>query len=61
MMQANRKDVLYEGVADCCKKIYSEGGVSAFYKGMMTNMLRSIGSALILVFYDKAQSYWKGK
>ena len=53
MMQSGRSDVLYSGTVDCIQKIYrNEGGMKAFYKGGLTNMLRSAGGALVLVLYD---------
>ena len=54
MMQSGRTDVLYSGVVDCMRKIYrTEGGLKAFYKGGLTNLLRSIGGAIVLVLYDE--------
>mmetsp|Transcript_29357 Transcript_29357/g.29086 ORF Transcript_29357/g.29086 Transcript_29357/m.29086 type:complete len:194 (+) Transcript_29357:330-911(+) len=53
MMQAGRKDIIYESTLDCFKKIYAnEGGSKAFFKGALANLIRSAGGALILVFYD---------
>jgi len=48
---------MYEGTMDCFKKIYSQEGPSAFFKGCLSNVLRGTGGALVLVFYDKIQSY----
>lgn len=44
---------LYSGTWDCVKKIYKHEGAAAFYKGCLSNNLRSAGGALLLVFYDK--------
>jgi len=39
------------------KKIAAEEGLAAgLYKGFMANILRSIGGALVLVFYDRAKN-----
>jgi len=47
--------MLYEGTIDCFKKIYAnEGGAKAFFKGAGANVLRGVGGALVLVFYDEA-------
>ena len=44
---------MYKGTADCWKKIARDEGVKAFYKGNFTNVVRSIGCALVLVLYDE--------
>jgi len=47
---------LYKGTGDCFKKIAAEEGLAAgLYKGFMANVLRSVGGALVLVFYDRAK------
>lgn len=44
---------MYSGTTDCWKKIYQQEGSKAFFKGNFTNVLRSIGCALVLVMYDE--------
>jgi len=47
---------LYKGTGDCFKKVASEEGlVKGLYKGFAANVLRSVGGALVLVFYDRAK------
>merc|ERR1712113_1094879 len=49
---------LYKGTLDCFKKIASEEGMMAgLYKGFLANVVRSVGGALVLVFYDRAKTY----
>jgi len=49
---------LYKGTGDCFKKIASEEGLAkGLYKGFLANVVRSIGGALVLVFYDRAKTY----
>merc|ERR1712048_952686 len=49
---------LYKGTMDCFKKIAAEEGLAAgLYKGFAANVLRSVGGALVLVFYDRAKTY----
>merc|ERR1711933_262188 len=49
---------LYKGTGDCFKKIAAEEGLAAgLYKGFLANVLRSVGGALVLVFYDRAKNY----
>jgi len=49
---------IYKGTADCFKRIAAEEGLAAgLYKGFVANIVRSIGGALVLVFYDRAKMY----
>lgn len=57
MMQSGRSDILYTGTMDCFRKIYANEGGKAFFKGSLSNVIRGTGGALVLVFYDKIQSY----
>jgi len=53
MMQSGRTDILYAGTVDCFTKILKEEGVTAFFKGNLSNVFRSIGSSLVLVLFDE--------
>ncbi|KAE9553646.1 hypothetical protein FO519_003147 [Halicephalobus sp. NKZ332] len=54
MMQSGREDVLYKNTLDCWKRIYlDEGGTRGFFKGAGSNVLRGMGSALVLAFYSE--------
>jgi solute carrier family 25 (adenine nucleotide translocator) protein 4/5/6/31 len=57
MMQSGRSDILYKGTLDCFAKIYKDEGLKAFFKGALSNVIRGTGGALVLVFYDKIQSW----
>ena len=48
---------MYTGTIDCFKKILKNEGGKAFFKGSLSNVIRGTGGALVLVFYDKIQSY----
>merc|ERR1712039_420279 len=49
---------LYKGTGDCFKKIAAEEGMAkGLYKGFLANVVRSIGGALVLVFYDRAKNH----
>ena len=43
----------FSGTMDCWRKILRDEGAKAFFKGNYTNVLRSIGCALVLVGYDE--------
>jgi len=49
-------DRMYNGTADCFRKIYRDEGGKAFFKGCLSNVIRGTGGALVLVFYDKIQA-----
>merc|ERR1712077_172811 len=53
MMMSGEGEKMYKGTADCWKKIAKDEGAKALYKGNFTNVLRSIGCALVLVLYDE--------
>lgn len=52
MMQSLKAVKEFDGVWDCCKKIYKAEGLAGFWRGAYTNAIRSIGSSLCLVLYD---------
>merc|ERR1712001_279065 len=53
MMMSGEKEKMYKGTMDCWNKILKDEGPRAFFKGNFTNVLRSIGCALVLVGYDE--------
>merc|ERR1712190_12976 len=49
---------LYKGTMDCFKRVAAEEGLAkGLYKGFLANVVRSVGGALVLVFYDRAKTY----
>merc|ERR1712203_968855 len=49
---------LYKGTMHCFKTIAAEEGLAkGLYKGFVANIVRSVGGALVLVFYDRAKTY----
>ncbi len=59
MMQSGMKEKTYSGTIDCFSKIAQKEGLKAFYKGNLSNVIRSTGGALVLVFYDKIQCFFE--
>jgi solute carrier family 25 (adenine nucleotide translocator) protein 4/5/6/31 len=45
---------------DCIRKITSQEGPRAFFKGSLSNVLRGTGGALVLVFDAKIKAYLYG-
>lgn len=56
MMNSGLEKKLYSGTMDCIKSIIRDEGYSAFYKGNMSNILRSLSSSLVLVLYDEIKN-----
>ena len=57
MMQSGLEQQMYSGTLDCWKKIYKKEGVVSFYRGAVSNMVRSTGAAAILVLYDEVKKF----
>lgn len=53
MIQSGRGDIIYRGTLDCARKIAVNEGMTAFFKGNLSNLYRSVGSSLVLVLYDE--------
>jgi solute carrier family 25 (adenine nucleotide translocator) protein 4/5/6/31 len=47
-----REQWVYSGTLDCFGKLMQKEGFKAFFKGAGANALRTVGSALVLVFYE---------
>lgn len=48
-----KEDWVYSGTADCFGKIVKNEGTAALFKGAGANALRTVGAALVLVFYSE--------
>ncbi|CAJ0574339.1 unnamed protein product, partial [Mesorhabditis spiculigera] len=57
MMQSGRKDILYKNTWDCAVKIVKNEGMSAMFKGALSNVFRGTGGALVLAIYDEIQKF----
>ena len=57
MMQSGRGDILYSSTLDCWRKIASQEGPGAFFKGAGSNIIRGTGGAIVLVMYDEIKKY----
>ncbi|PIA63629.1 hypothetical protein AQUCO_00201162v1 [Aquilegia coerulea] len=45
--QSRNSELHYEGVTDCVRKIFRKEGVSGFYRGCATNLMRTMPSTVI--------------
>uniref|UniRef100_A0A1I7U0T6 ADP/ATP translocase n=2 Tax=Caenorhabditis tropicalis TaxID=1561998 RepID=A0A1I7U0T6_9PELO len=57
MMQAGKKVKQFTSTKDCWKTLYKRDGINGFYRGALTNSLRSTGGALIITFYYEFSKY----
>ncbi|XP_048885502.1 ADP/ATP translocase 3 isoform X4 [Brienomyrus brachyistius] len=59
MMQSGLKgaDIMYTGTLDCWRKIRRDEGHKAFFKGTLSNVLRGMGGAFVLVLYDEFKKF----
>ncbi|CAH1394769.1 unnamed protein product [Nezara viridula] len=46
----------YKNTAHCWVKIAKDEGLSAFFKGALSNVIRGTGAALVLVLYDNVKA-----
>lgn len=55
MMQSGRNanEIVYKSTWNCWVTIARQEGISAFFHGAFTNILRGIGGAIGLVLYDE--------
>ena len=57
MLQSGRVIKEYTSAVDCFTKILKNEGPKAFFKGNFSNIVRSIGSSMVLVLYDEMKAY----
>lgn len=53
--QPNKNIIVYKNSFDCIKQIKVNEGFKGFYKGFGANVLKTMGSSIILVLYDELQ------
>ncbi|RLN54151.1 hypothetical protein BBJ29_008180 [Phytophthora kernoviae] len=58
VLQADRLDKpRFSGVVDCCRKLYTEGGVNRFYRGITPSLVRAFpANAVTFVAFEKTMS-----
>nr|CAA53718.1 ADP/ATP translocase [Caenorhabditis elegans] len=57
MMQSGRKDILYKKHPRLRKEDHPNEGMSAMFKGALSNVFRGTGGALVLAIYDEIQKF----
>lgn len=56
-LNSGRKVRIHNTTLDCLKNIYKRDGIKGFFRGNLSNMMRTISSSFILVFYDEAKQF----
>jgi solute carrier family 25 (adenine nucleotide translocator) protein 4/5/6/31 len=57
MMESGKKEKLYSGSIDCWQKIMRKEGMNGFFRGAMTNSLKTTSGALVLAIYYEVLKY----
>ena len=57
IIQSGEKNKKYRNSFHCILTIFTEEGFKGFYKGFLTNGIRTCGSSLVLVLYDEFQKF----
>eukprot|EP00802_Teleaulax_amphioxeia_P002009 Tamp_02011.p1 GENE.Tamp_02011~~Tamp_02011.p1 ORF type:complete len:538 (+),score=76.27 Tamp_02011:1571-3184(+) len=52
ILQARAEELLYTGTMDCISRIFATEGLSGFFQGALTNVLRGLFGATVLLLYD---------
>jgi solute carrier family 25 (adenine nucleotide translocator) protein 4/5/6/31 len=60
MMQSGRPlaERPYKSTMDCWRKVASQEGTGAFFRGAFSNVLRGTGGAFVLVLYDEVKDFF---
>jgi len=58
MMTSGKHAGKYKNSLDCARKILSQDGVGAMYKGAGSNILRGLAGALVLVGFDYIKNFY---
>lgn len=59
MMMSGEENPVYRSSFQCIHKMWKYEGPGSFYKGAGVNMVRNVGSALVLVLYDKLSNHFQ--
>ena len=57
MMESGKKEKLYNGSLDCWRQVFQSEGVPGFFRGCLTNSLKTTSGALVLAIYYEVLKY----
>lgn len=55
IVQSGEKHKLYRNSFHCFSLMYKEEGIRGYFKGFSANLIRNLGSSLVLILYDEFQ------
>lgn len=53
MMEAGRPERMYKSSFHCVRTVMTTEGYKGFYRGLSANLLRGVGTSVLLVLYDE--------
>ncbi len=56
MMEAGREHRLYKNSFHCFKTMAMTEGFRGFYRGLSANLIRGMGTSILLVLYDEIRA-----
>jgi solute carrier family 25 (adenine nucleotide translocator) protein 4/5/6/31 len=56
-MQSLKEHKSYSTIRKCASTIYKNEGITGFWRGSYSNILRGVGSSLCLLIYDELKSF----
>lgn len=56
MMEAGREQRLYKSSFHCFKTMVMTEGYRGFYRGLSANLIRGMGTSILLVMYDEVRA-----
>jgi len=60
-MDSGKQEKVYKGIVDCFRKVLAEEkGFKGFYVGGTANVMKSVGSSIVLVLYDDVKNLFFG-
>lgn len=56
MMEAGREQRMYKSSFHCFKTMVINEGYRGFYRGLSANLIRGMGTSILLVLYDEIRA-----
>lgn len=56
MMEAGREKRMYKSSFHCAKTMVVKEGYRGFYRGLSANLIRGMGTSILLVLYDEIRA-----
>lgn len=56
MMETGRKERMYKSSFHCFRTMVATEGYRGFYRGLSANLIRGMGTSILLVLYDEIRA-----